>query len=266
MVREESGCELCFSYFLDELSEERKRAFERHVSACRTCTQELAELRQTWQALPAEAELMELPEGLKEQVLGKVLGEPVSAGGETLLEERPADKRPTVEWRLNDGAARRRKRWTKGLGYTAAALFFFVCGAGTAIVGDFRLPFKSSVEQPETRLAIPVEVIGQYRLKAFDQALPSAAGQGWLTRQGNKAQLVLQFHGLRPTDGVQAYQVWLLRDGKRSNCGTFQVDSQGAGVLTWDMGLEDTSFDGIGITLEPDSRGSEPRGKKVLGT
>ncbi|WP_164828088.1 anti-sigma factor [Paenibacillus ehimensis] len=264
MVQEETVCELCFLYFLEELSEERKRVFERHLSGCQTCTQELAELRQMWQALPAEAELVEVPEALKGQVLGGVLG--ASAGGETLVDERSADKRRTVEWRLNDGTALRRKRWTKGLGYTAAALFFFVCGAGTAIVGNLSLPFKFSAGQPKTQPAIPVEVIGQYQLKAFDQSLPSAGGQGWLTRQGNKAQLVLQLRGLRPTDGAQAYQVWLLRDGKRSNCGTFQVDSQGSGVLTWDMALEDTSFDGIGITLEPDSRGSEPRGKKVLGT
>ncbi|MEB3100594.1 anti-sigma factor [Ferviditalea candida] len=66
--------------------------------------------------------------------------------------------------------------------------------------------------------------------------------------------------------GDEAYQVWLIKDGIRHNAGTLRADHQGNGVLTYRLNGDDKAFDAIGITLEPDSHGTRPRGKKVLGT
>jgi hypothetical protein len=56
-----------------------------------------------------------------------------------------------------------------------------------------------------------------------------------------------------------------MRDGRRSNAGTFRVDDSGLGVLT--VGIRpDERFDTVGVTLEPDAGGTEPRGRKVVSS
>jgi hypothetical protein len=44
------------------------------------------------------------------------------------------------------------------------------------------------------------------------------------------------------------------------------VDDQGNGVLTYNISAKYIGFDAVGVTLEPDANGDQPRGKKVLGT
>lgn len=67
------------------------------------------------------------------------------------------------------------------------------------------------------------------------------------------------------TQEEQAYQIWLICQGKRRSAGVFYVDAYGNGAMTCEMEEGDLSFDGIGNTLEPDPHGNQPRGKKSVG-
>lgn len=92
------------------------------------------------------------------------------------------------------------------------------------------------------------------------------AAQGWAavyTVEGEH-YVLLSVNGLPPLSGEQAYQAWLIRDGKRTNAGTFLVDRMGRGGLVYRT-EQPFEFQALGITLEPDALGDQPRGTKVLG-
>lgn len=223
------------------MTEEEMLAFHAHLSECPACQEELKELRQVWDALPYTMTELELPEQLKSEVLAPMLQEKTKSDLKPL-----AKRRSGPVWR-----------------YAAAVVLVLVIGfTGLFGVSQWR---KEALTHPED-LHLPAEVLQKYSLKPFDSAMPGASGQVWLTEKGGRLELVLQTSGLSALQGEQAYQVWLVKDGNRLNCGTFRVDSQGNGVLTYKIDEHERQFDAIGITLEPDSEGSKPRGKKVLGT
>jgi hypothetical protein len=114
----------------------------------------------------------------------------------------------------------------------------------------------------------PVEVIRSFDLKSADAANPSATGTAWLVQQGSTNNVVVNLKGLKKTQGDWTYQVWLIRkdSNKRYNCGTLNVDDKGEGVLTYYINPKYIGFDAVGVTLEADPNGDQPRGKKMLGS
>jgi hypothetical protein len=224
------------------MTDEEKRAFHAHLSDCPACREELKELGQVWDALPHAMAELEPPERLKSEVLGPLLKDGAQS--------KPAS------FSIKPGKRRYRL-------YAAAAVLVLLIGSA----GLFEVfHWRNQSPTHSDNLHLPAEVLERYSLKPFDPAVPAASGQVWLTAKGGSMELVLQTSGLPALQGEQAYQVWLVKNGDRLNCGTFRVDSQGNGVLTYQIEEEERQFDAIGITLEPDSGGSEPRGKKVLGT
>jgi len=61
------------------------------------------------------------------------------------------------------------------------------------------------------------------------------------------------------------YQLWLIRDGKRSNGGVFSVDERGYGTLQISADLPLNMFTSFGVTVEPEGGSPGPTGEKVLG-
>ncbi|TVY09532.1 anti-sigma factor [Paenibacillus cremeus] len=245
MSEDRKLCEDRFAFFLQELPPEETLRYEQHLTHCPECREELAELQQAWAAIPFEMEEVELPESLRDQVMGAILPP------KPMLDAVEEPKRRSVF-----------SRWT----YAAAALLLFLAGGATV----WSLSRQAASHAPklaiDERLNVPMQPVSQVSLKAFDQSMPGASGNGMVMQQGDGAALMLHVSGLKPTEGAQAYQVWLVKDGKRKNCGTFRVDAQGNGGIMYELTPAESKFDAIGITLEPDSEGNAPRGKKVLGT
>jgi hypothetical protein len=73
--------------------------------------------------------------------------------------------------------------------------------------------------------------------------------------------LVVQAEKLPELKGNQAFQVWLLKDNKPVNAGTF-LSQNGNGALYYTF--EPKGYDTVAITLEPDAHGKEPRGIVIL--
>lgn len=240
-------CERLFDYFLGELTEEEKRTFERHLDACSNCQEELNQLRQTWNVLSYSMDEQEPPAELKSEVLGAILN-----GHSTpqLLSVQAVGRN-----RRRSGLAR------KYAVASAIAALLLLGSAGLYGVSQWQ---KTSGMQPD--LSLPALTVKQISLKSFDTSSPGARGQAFLMQRGSDLQLVLQASGLPELQGEQAYQVWIVKSGNRLNGGTFRVDPQGNGVLTFTFDVDNREFDTIGITLEPDPLGDKPRGKKVLGT
>lgn len=240
-MNDHNPCEQRFSYFLQELTGREKDSFERHLAECEACREELAELRLVWDALPYEMEEVDLPGEWKAEVMNAVL-------------------RPDA---MRGHTKRNRLRWV----YAAATAVICFAAGGLAGWGLTHSGTQQATAPPgKEERRQPAVVMQEVSLKAYDQGMPEARGKVWLMKQGDKEHLVVELSGLRPTNGEWTYQLWMLRGGKRWNCGTMRVGEKGSGVMTYEMPASEGAFDGFGVTLEPDALGEQPRGKKVLGT
>ncbi len=64
----------------------------------------------------------------------------------------------------------------------------------------------------------------------------------------------------------QQYQLWLIKDGKRTNGGVFSVNTSGYGWLRVESQTSLLDFTSFGVTVEPKGGSTSPTGAKVLGS
>jgi len=231
--QEPIDCGFIMNYLTGESTEWERAAFERHLRTCAVCREELGELQTVWHTLPFQMEEMEVPPDLKEQVMKAVTKTP-----------KPKRRRP--------------HRWM----YGAAAVI--VLGI---LVGAWWSYSAAPANQAAGQLLNkPAQLVKTYELKAADSSMPQASGTAWVVQQGDVHNVVVNLSGLQTTQGDWTYQVWLNHNGKKYNCGTLRVNEKGSGVLSYDVHVKELNIDSIGVTLEPDPNGSQPRGKKVLGS
>ncbi|WP_135547670.1 anti-sigma factor [Paenibacillus cymbidii] len=239
-------CERVIEYVTGDLDDAEKIRFEQHLSTCGECMRELSDIREVWRQLPYAADEAEPPATLKSDVMNEIFGTTEDAG-------KPAIRREVILPRKS----RARGKWIVALAVA------FLAGI---VIG--RMPELTARQAAGTQsYAVPSQVEQMYSLRSVDVSSPEANGKAWVATHGDESNLVMCFYHMPRNEGKQTYQVWLLNNGERSNAGTFNVDAQGNGVLTFRAKKgELPAFEAIGITLEPDPNGNEPRGKKVLGT
>jgi hypothetical protein len=226
-------CSYVITYLAGECTELERAAFERHLRTCVSCRDELRDLQAVWQVLPYQMEEVELPPDLKQQVMNSI------------TKTTPVRKRS----------------FTWVYGSVAVVILGIMAGAWWN--------FNAANHAKQTAsdlLNQPAQIVNTFILKSADSSMPTAAGTAWILQHGNTNDVVVHLNGLKETKGEWAYQVWLNHSGKKYNCGTLRVDDKGNGVLTYNVLVKDLQIDSIGVTLEPDPNGSQPRGKKVLGT
>lgn len=257
MMESNSPCELMLPYFLKELPSEAAVAFEAHLNTCPACLEHLKELQQVWQALPYEMDEIDVPETMKSQMLDRIMDE-------LGLEQERATEPQSGEQPMDEAENKIKSiPWYWKRFVAAAAAIIVVAGGMTAWELTGRFGGQTS---PVVSVPSQTPVGERYMLKPFDPSMPTAQGTAWIERKGDAKQLVLRMNGLQDMEGEQAYQLWVIKEGKRYNGGTFRADANGNAVLTYDLQATQGSFEALGITLEPDAHGVQPRGKKVLGT
>ncbi len=64
----------------------------------------------------------------------------------------------------------------------------------------------------------------------------------------------------------QQYQLWLIKDGKRTSGGIFSVNSEGYGWLRVESQTSLLDVQSFGVTIEPKGGSPSPTGAKVLGS
>ncbi|SEN56869.1 anti-sigma factor [Paenibacillus sp. OV219] len=247
------ACELCLEYVSDACNAEEKAAFELHLPHCEACQQELQELRTVWEALPTDIHQIEPPPDLKQQVM------------DAALAAQPADNGRS----LRHSAARRRRSLSRKL--TPALLTAAV--AGLVLMGAWNWQLRSE----QLRAPLPVEQALNVSAAQIKELVPlqaagklagKSSGVACIVDNGQSRQFVVYLFGAGTTTGSEAYQVWLVKDGVRKSAGTFRVgpSDRGVGLLAMPMESAKLDFDSIGITIEPDDKGDQPRGTKVYGS
>ena len=89
------------------------------------------------------------------------------------------------------------------------------------------------------------------------------AGGGLRSTSGQAALLCVYGMPALPSD--KAYQLWLIKDGKRENGGVFQVSDNGFGFLMVKPAHPLTDYSSVGITVEPIGGSPAPTSPRVLG-
>lgn len=236
------------SYAIGECTEKEKNMIDDHIATCPICRQEVIELREAWELIPYQLSYqpqnVDVPADLKEQVMTSIF-----APGEVPHKSRKGHLSTLfAKWK-------------------PASQRFVIAGLALALVGTIWNNLSLRQQLVASReFSQPAQVVQSYLLQATADATADSQGKAWMYDQGGKRMLVFHLQGLAATQGTETYQVWLIHDGKRRSAGVFRVDNLGTGVLAYEMQDPSLPFEAIGITLEPDDTGSQPRGKKVLGT
>lgn len=138
---------------------------------------------------------------------------------------------------------------------TAAALLLLV------VLGISNLNLRQQVNGLQAELAKPQNMRVIY-MKGTDSA-PETHGYLMVFTNENYGTLVVENAPELPK-GYQ-YQLWLIRDGKRTSGGVFSVGNDGYGVLQVNTDQPLESFPAFGVTIEPEGGSPGPTGDRVLG-
>lgn len=183
-----------------------------------------------------------------------------------------ADKDPSpsqTEQRTVALQAQLRKRWVARVMTGVAASFVILSGFLLQQVNQLSnetADLTSQLEQLQQQIAASdspaaaSQVNGVVSLKPAEAGIV-AEGRATISVDSKGMHLIVQVEQLPKLQGDEAFQVWLLKDGKPVNAGTF-LPNEGVGALYFTFNPDD--YDQIAITQEPDANGVEPRGSMVL--
>jgi hypothetical protein len=267
-------CELCIDILSGICTDEERLAFERHLPDCEACQAEMKDLQYIWEALPAQMEHMNPPEDLKQQVMNAALSADARQQQQelTLLQMYPNGKAHQSNRANRPG--RRFAGWKPSARWSAAALILLLAASiGWNVEQQLTSGSSGPTSGPpsiEAALSVPAAQIKRLipLLPQSGSAEDTARGVACIVDNGRSRQFVVYLFGAAPTSGDQAYQVWLIHNGARTSAGTLRVadGENGIGLMAMPINDEMPAFDQIGITLEPDDHGAQPRGQKMFGS
>jgi len=131
------------------------------------------------------------------------------------------------------------------------------------VLGAFNIVQWQQAQQAAVQ---PVASFSDFRLVAMippDSIGQNTTGVLVINREGTLGTLVVD--GLTKLDASQQYQLWLIKDGVRTNGGVFSVFGSGYGYLYVRSPDPLGSYSSFGVTIEPKGGSPGPTGKKVLG-
>ncbi|PWW04808.1 putative zinc finger protein [Paenibacillus cellulosilyticus] len=255
-------CSMVLDFVSGDCTEEEASAFEAHLAGCAECQSELEELRVIWEVLPVDMDLIDPPTDLKQQVI-----ESIFAADAEAYESKQSQLEPNHD--IGKPITSQRSPRLRYVRIWAAAIVLVL--AVGSIFGyqqiQSRAEYIPTLEDALDVSAAHIDQIVSLKPVSVTPDQPSY-GVACIVDNGTNKQFIVYVFGAKETSGDQAYQVWLVDDGVRRSAGTFRVEEKmrGIGVLSMPIASDQLAFDAIGITLEPDDQGDQPRGTKVFGS
>ncbi len=255
---EEHVFDLLPGYALGILDDEDLLKVARHLPQCAHCRAELSTYAQTVDQLALAAPLRTPPPDLKAKVMQRVAGSPVSPQATNPVsrpsashQERPQEaKRQSFLEQLTSMLSPR-IGWA--LGAVAVILLLFLA------VNNVLLWQRVNTLQAQA----PAGKAHLVNLTSTQNA-PQAAGYVLVFENNTYGTLTMENAPI--LDANHQYQIWLIKDGKRTSGGVLDVDEDGYGVLEIVSNQPLMNYESFGITIEPKGGSPAPTGKKVLGS
>lgn len=229
--------ELLPAYAMGCLDDEEATRVSRHLETCTACRAELSSYQTVTHHLALAAPDAIPAAGLRRELIRRV---------------QPA--RP----QLATGSRRSRWEWVVSLWRRAAPAWGLVSLVLILALALSNVMLWRQVNESKTTPAglRTVSLSGT-------GAAAGATGTIVISMDGEHGTLVVD--GLLPLDEGHQYQLWLIRDGQRTDGGVFSVNPDGYGSL-WVSSLAPlSSYPSFGITIEPAGGSPGPTGDKVLG-
>lgn len=209
-----------------------RQAVRRHVGHCEDCRRQLADFQEVTRQLAFGAPFQSPPDRLQSRLMARI------------------GRREGIAGWINKMAV----AWPRLIPASILAGLILVVslGAGNILLWQ-RMGRDDMRTLQHTRMVW---------LMAGGQA-SGAVGNLIVTSDEPRAMLVV--NAMAPLAPGYQYQLWLIKDGRRTSGGVFSVSEQGRATLmvVADRPVED--FDAFGITVEPFGGSPGPTGKKVLG-
>ncbi len=239
MVLEEHVTDLLPAYALGCLDEDEAGLVTAHLAVCQVCSAELRTYQAVGEALPLAVSMAEPPPAVKQRLMAQI---------------QPAhttSPEPQLTWwqRFEQGLRHISPVW--GLASLALIVVLLVSN----------LLLLQQVNRLSAAASKPVAV--QMVTLQHTDAAPDATGLLVLSKSGEYGTLMVDH--LPPLGKDQQYQLWLVKDGKRTSGGVFSVNWDGYGSLEVASPERLADYSAFGITIEPTGGSPGPTGAKVLG-
>ncbi len=242
---EEHIFDLIPGYALGSLDDQDLLIVARHLPHCAECRAELSTFLATADQLAFAVPLRTPSPELKSKILKRVTLAPQPVSAAAAAPHPPRGILAVFRSLFANPA---------GLALGALALLLIILMAAS----NFLL--WQRVNNLQTR--VPPANVQLVRLAGTNNA-PQA--RGYLMVFNNETYGTLVVENAPALAPGHQYQLWLIRDGKRTDGGVFSVSPEGYGVLeVWAPQPLET-FPSYGITIEPSGGSPAPTGNKVLG-
>lgn len=217
------------AYAFDQLSPAQESALKAHLATCSACRLKLNEIMDTVDHLGLTVPPVTPPAGLREKVISR-------------FAEEVAQTRTKRSW------------ITPSLAMAAAVVAIALGSYSVLRVKVLQERIAGFMQATRVEQSVTLKGVGN-----------PASARVVFAREGVGLRITLEGQGLALLAPGEVYQLWLIKDGKRTSGGVFVVDATGkGGMSTWLPG--DAPFDALGVTREPDAFGNQPRGPKVMGS
>lgn len=227
-------------YALDSLDEEQAITVSQHLTGCQECQAELRAYQAVADSLAFAAPQAAPPLDLKERLMAKVTTPNKTA--------QPQDS--GISWRHKLAAYFQSTMPAWGL---LGLLLIVALGASNLLL------VNRVTDLQEKAVSGPLQIVNL----TASNAAPEATGLLVISKNGEYGTLVVDHLPL--LDESKQYQLWLIRDGNRTDGGVFSVSSEGYGFLEIESAEPLNSYPAFGITIEPWGGSPGPTGERVLG-
>lgn len=229
------------AYLLSALTEIELRAFERHLTECPVCRDEVERLRPAAEALPRSVAPVNPPASLKTSLMEAV---------EADVQSRAAPPRRSALTAVRERLAAAAE--ALGGARPAVAWVSVACVLVVGVLTGYAVTQLGSVTEDGSRtLAAKVDK-GRIPFASATLVVPGEADKG----------AILRVHGMPTLDRDAVYQVWLKRDGQAISQSLFNVsrDGGGATAVTEDL----TGAEAVLVTRERAGGARAPSEEPVL--
>ncbi|HEY3344706.1 MAG TPA: anti-sigma factor [Anaerolineaceae bacterium] len=225
------------AYALGSLDKEDKAQVETHLRQCSLCQRELQAYQNVVDQLPLTTPLYTPPPRVRQAIL-----------------ERAAQSAAHVPAPHPQTSLFSRLR---GL-LTSPIPAWSLIGALVVLVALLAM----TLVQGQRLAAAPAPDFHVIQLAGTNNA-PQASAWVVVSDDGRAGTLITEW--LPPLPAGKEYQLWLTKDGKRTNGGVFWVDEKGYASMWVNTKDPLISFKQFGVTVEPKGGSPAPTGSKVLG-
>ncbi len=228
------------AYALDCLSVEERDQMRLHLETCAACQAELRVYQEVVGQLAAAVPQRTPPSRLKHRIIQNTALKP---GVQT-------------------GMRQPKRSWWEKLSQAflpSTPVFQWVTLLAIVVLAAGNLFFWQKLNQAQSNLSQDFRTVD---MVATSKA-PGAGGVFIISADGHFGTLIAD--GMPGLKENQVFQLWLIKDGQRTNGGILAIKPGGYGTLVVKPGHSLLDYSSFGITIEPSGGSPAPTGDKVLG-